>query len=71
MKRGQKKWSGDTNTLRQLKFCSILLVLYFVAIIIYILVKKDSKNENTKRYSNTTAKKTILVPLSINVAIYV
>lgn len=69
MKRGQKIWNRETNTLKQLKLCSILLVLYFTAIIIYILAAKDSKQENVKRFSNNKVSKKLLflpnLPISL------
>lgn len=72
MKRGPKIWGGDTKTLRQLKLCSILLILYFAAIIIYILATKDIKQQNVKRFSNREAHKVfLLVPFSINKTIYI
>jgi succinate dehydrogenase hydrophobic anchor subunit len=61
MKRGQKIWKADTRTLRQLKLCSILLVLYFAAILIYILAIKDSNKENVKQFSNKVVNKVFLL----------
>lgn len=58
MKRGQKIWSRDTKTLRQLKLCSILLILYFAAIIVYILATKD---QNEQRFGTKKASKRLLL----------
>ncbi|RFS17726.1 hypothetical protein D0T08_00280 [Emticicia sp. C21] len=64
MKRGHNIWSGDTQTLRQLKLCSILLILYFVAIIIYILAIKDTKKQNVRQFSNKETKRFLVFLLA-------
>ena len=51
----------EERSARQLKLCSIVLIVYLVAIILYILAIKDSKQRNATRFGNDIAKKKILI----------
>ncbi|MFD2522981.1 hypothetical protein [Emticicia soli] len=67
MSRTKKIWLKESANLKQLKIWTLLMVLYLAAIILYILVRKDTndlkyKNVNRLKLDSPNAKTTASTP---------
>lgn len=67
MSRTKKIWLKESVNLKQLKIWTLLMVLYLAAIILYILVRKDTndlkyKNVNRLKLDSPNAKTTASTP---------
>jgi cytoskeletal protein RodZ len=57
MSKWQSTIEKQRKTARQLKLCSIVLIVYLMLIIVYILAIKSIKQRNAARFGNEVVKR--------------
>jgi hypothetical protein len=61
MSKWQNTLEKQRRTARQLKLCSIVLIVYLMLIIIYILAIKSTKERNAARFGNDVVKRKFII----------